>query len=103
MKLEEAMEIAADLGPLELHDMELAAIVTKTKTPSISVADCRSSGCDDAQNQANAALLAHWYNAGPKLLEALKGANSALQHHEHYADAILPAAIIQEAEEVEGI
>ena len=45
------------------------------------------------------ALLAHWYNHGPKLLEALNKAFDKL----HWLDQCAIAAIIAAAEEVEGI
>lgn len=71
MKLEDTME-RATLGPLELHDMERATIVTVKKDPSCTIANCNSNALDDRTNHINAALLAHAYNVLGPLVQALK-------------------------------
>lgn len=42
------------------------------------IARVRGSKTDPAQDRANAALLAHWFNKGAKLLEAMKFQQYAL-------------------------
>ena len=98
MKLQEAIEKATK-GPLvpcrgsHAYPLEL---LTDTKT----VAQIEH-GKTLEQTDCNAALLAHWYNVGPKLLDALSIAVQYVPLTGEDADII--EKVSKEANEVEGI
>lgn len=52
---------------------------------------------------ADAALLAHWYNVGPKLLEAVRGEKEHCEAESYDGAVERLTALIAEAEEVKGL
>ena len=67
---------------------------------SQDIADCyetMDSRLDEGNANANAALLAHWYNVGPNLLAVLKNYMGSTDYESEALE------VIAAAEEVEGI
>tara|TARA_R110002110_G_scaffold7042_6_gene34991 strand:+ start:4592 stop:4915 length:324 start_codon:yes stop_codon:yes gene_type:complete len=106
MKIQEAMKRATK-RPISVTDNTLwsPSFGRNEEQPHYEtlVADTAPDGWEDGpKHRANAALLAHWYNHGPELLEALK--DVLKEYNAHWCDdlpSIRAFKLIAKCEEVE--
>lgn len=101
MKLEQAAK-QASRGPLRF------GTATDAECMGIDMPDGRALllDCAEKHDAPTLALVAHWYNNGPKLLEALKhayGRLNAIPHQYAQTDFKLIREAIAACEEVEGV
>ena len=110
MKLDEAMKKANSSG-LEIFPEMANSYDIRDKCGDIIATLEPGQGTPDDLIGINAALLAHWYNVGPKLLEALRQSDIEAKlyriqlgfEEESSSGMDRRRNIIAEAEEVKGI
>jgi hypothetical protein len=105
MRLEEAMKKATP-GKMSVKRIDIGShwlgnhvILIPGDGNRIRTVTCICQHGAPAENETNAALLAHWYNVGPKLLEAVKN----LKANFNYENTETLLNVIKECEEVDGI
>ena len=101
MKIDEAMAVGA-AGPWRASELRIY-----DRTGWLIAEAGQSIGCG-MNDMANMALVAHWHNVGPKLLEALREMDAYLHRIDPIAadfdaDLVWAHNVIAEAEEVAGI
>ena len=103
MNIEEANKLATP-GPWTTDPVNKEMIIVRGTDPYQYVAEAFSEQSTEVDN-ATMALIAHWYNHGPKLLKALEEANKRIEILNIGPNALTLHidSLIKDASEVEGI